>query len=649
MSWINRYGVRIGSALALLFAILGVSRVPVAAQQRAAYVFDGKRISFTHLVSQNGRPAIGINDPGLKALLNDLGATVTWQPNERYVLFTTAEPIVVSFAIGDSRYDVGPITQQAPFAPYVRAGEAFVPFEELVRSLGLAPQRDGNDIVLQPQLASIEVQSASGGTKIVAHAGIPLDAHVVSDTNGKVVLAFEGVGTTLERTRRVQANGLREIDIQTEGSARNPRTLVTLVLAPGATHGPPATDDQRDFAMGLNGASVGQPIAENPAPAQPQSTPTEQPSPQPVSPADQSTWGASPPAQPGAVTVTAVNGSGTPDGFQVNVAVNGNASYEWHRLRPPDNRWYVDIHNASLGMPPSDQNGSGPVQSVRVRQAANQTVRVALSLADYDLVDVHPSDSGLTINVSNGVADINGTEKSGSGFVGSNAVANAAPAGAPPADNGGWKFAPRPSDQNNGFVAQNPRLIVIDPGHGGSDAGTVHGGLSEKMLALDMAKRLRTILIARGWQVMMTRDTDKDVYGPYDSAHDELQARDDIANKNGARMFVSIHVNGFINAGPRGVTTYYSKPIDSPLATNVQRRLAKNLGTADDGTVKSHLYVTLHSTMPAVLVETAFLTNPDDYAKLASPDWRQKVAESIADGIGDYAGSPAGSEQDPGQ
>jgi N-acetylmuramoyl-L-alanine amidase len=97
------------------------------------------------------------------------------------------------------------------------------------------------------------------------------------------------------------------------------------------------------------------------------------------------------------------------------------------------------------------------------------------------------------------------------------------------------------------------------------------------------------------------------------------------------------------------VTTYYSKPIDAPLAANVQRRLAMNLGTTDDGTVKSHLYVTLHSTMPAVLIETAFLTNPDDYAKLSSPDWRQKVAQSIADGIGDYAGSPPGSAQDNGQ
>jgi N-acetylmuramoyl-L-alanine amidase len=67
----------------------------------------------------------------------------------------------------------------------------------------------------------------------------------------------------------------------------------------------------------------------------------------------------------------------------------------------------------------------------------------------------------------------------------------------------------------------------------------------------------------------------------------------------------------------------------------VEANLAQD-GTKDDGVIKSHLYVTYHTRMPAVLVETAFLTNPSDYALLASPAWRQKVAQEIADGIGQY-------------
>jgi N-acetylmuramoyl-L-alanine amidase len=72
------------------------------------------------------------------------------------------------------------------------------------------------------------------------------------------------------------------------------------------------------------------------------------------------------------------------------------------------------------------------------------------------------------------------------------------------------------------------------------------------------------------------------------------------------------------------------------LAQVVERQLSSD-GTKDDGIVKSHLYVTLHTKMPAVLVETAFLSNPSDYALLTSAAWRQKVVQEIADGIAQYA------------
>ena len=99
---------------------------------------------------------------------------------------------------------------------------------------------------------------------------------------------------------------------------------------------------------------------------------------------------------------------------------------------------------------------------------------------------------------------------------------------------------------------------------------------------------------------------------------------------------VRIHTNAFINSGPYGTTCYISKPDDVALARMIETHLA-NDGTKDDGVVKSHLYVTLHTKMPAVLVEMAFLTNPNDLALLGSPAWRQKVAQEIADGIGEYS------------
>jgi N-acetylmuramoyl-L-alanine amidase len=179
-------------------------------------------------------------------------------------------------------------------------------------------------------------------------------------------------------------------------------------------------------------------------------------------------------------------------------------------------------------------------------------------------------------------------------------------------------------------------LIVIDPGHGGSDRGTIHGGVAEADLTLDMAKRLRDILVARGWQVKLTHDSDVDVYSPNDSPRDELQARVNIANDAGARLFISIHVNAFINSGPYGTTYYVSKPDDTALARAVETHLESD-GTKDDGIIQSHMYVTYHTRMPAVLIETAFLSNPSDYALLTSTAWREKVVEEMADGIAQYA------------
>ncbi len=184
---------------------------------------------------------------------------------------------------------------------------------------------------------------------------------------------------------------------------------------------------------------------------------------------------------------------------------------------------------------------------------------------------------------------------------------------------------------------------MLDPGHGGSDTGAMHNGLMEKEITLDIALRLRTLLVSRGWIVRMTRDTDRDVYGPNASDVAELQARVDVANNAGARMFVSIHANSSTSSVPSGTTSYYYKPQDRPLAAAIQARLIALLGTKDDGVVRERFYVIHRTTMPAALIETAFVSNADDAARLRSPNFRQQIAVGIADGIKDYAGQPSSS------
>jgi len=247
-----------------------------------------------------------------------------------------------------------------------------------------------------------------------------------------------------------------------------------------------------------------------------------------------------------------------------------------------------------------------------------------LSLPSWEQGDVAPGKDGITGVVSNRVV---AAATRGSGTFGSVAVANASPLASPAASPGSH------------YVPANPKLIAIDPGHGGSDPGSVRGNLQEKTVTLDVAKRVRDILIERGWQVVMTRTDDRDVFAPNASASDELQARDNVANSRGARLFVSIHVNAYVNAGPHGATTYYYKPGDLALARALDRRIASELSIADDGLVKDKLWVINHAAMPAALVETAYISNPDDLALLQSASWRQKMAQAIADGIVDYAGS----------
>lgn len=603
---------------------------PALADASLTALYQGHTIRFSHVSTVSGAIAIGVEDPGFQALLRGTGALLTWKPGERYVLITTSLPTVVSFSLGDLRYDVGPIALQARFAPYERGNEAYLPFNEVLGALDLALRQDGAVKVLQPQLAALDVRQESDRVTLLAHGGAPLHARIVQANASAVTYAFDGVGTTLSGTRQVGAGGVRSVEIAGSGTVRDPITLVTVALEAGAIAQAPTNAGDRDVELTFSGG--GAPAA---------SIAEESPTPEPAPPSES---GPAPngPATNGPALVTAVTAQPSAGGISVAVAVTGNASYEWHRLRDPDNRFWIDVENATLQGPPIDQSAAGPVLSMRVRQDDPTTVRIALSLDGPKSIAVTPSATGLLVEVGN--EDVADASRSGSGSVGSvlsSTEQNAALVTPAPLENSSsdmnnsdetnWKFGPRSS-----YVPTNPRLIVIDPGHGGSDPGTQHGGLREADLTLDMAKRLRDILVARGWQVRLTRETDVDVYAPNDSAHDELQARVDVANKAGARLFVSIHANAFINSGPYGTTCYISKPDDVAFARIVERELAAD-GTKDDGVIKAHYYVTYHTRMPAVLIETAFLTNPGDYALLASAAWRQKVAQEIADGIGEYA------------
>lgn len=202
------------------------------------------------------------------------------------------------------------------------------------------------------------------------------------------------------------------------------------------------------------------------------------------------------------------------------------------------------------------------------------------------------------------------------------------------------KIARTPNYRVNGGI--KGKVVVLDPGHGGSDPGAIGGsGLMEKEVTLPIANALKKELQDRGAKVYMTRTTDVDVYGPHASGVDELQARVDVATKYSADAFVSIHINSFNNPTVGGIATYYydKTPYDEGLASNVQGEIAGEEGFGGDrGIQPGDLYVLRHTDMPAVLVELGFISNKQEEKLLKTSRTQQDFARRIADGIEKYFG-----------
>jgi len=220
--------------------------------------------------------------------------------------------------------------------------------------------------------------------------------------------------------------------------------------------------------------------------------------------------------------------------------------------------------------------------------------------------------------------------------------------------------------------------IVIDPGHGGHDTGTVGPhGLREKDLVLDVSLRLRKLLEEKaGADVVMTRSNDTFV---------PLEERTAIANQKDADLFVSVHANASRNASARGVETYYLNFTSDPHALEVAARenatseesvhqlqdlvkkivltekIKESQAFADDvqhavygrlinagagqgnrGVKRAPFVVLIGANMPSILAEISFLTNPYDERQLRKPEYRQKVAEALYQGIYQYVSAFGG-------
>jgi len=198
------------------------------------------------------------------------------------------------------------------------------------------------------------------------------------------------------------------------------------------------------------------------------------------------------------------------------------------------------------------------------------------------------------------------------------------------------------------------QTIVLDPGHGGFDKGAISGYGYEKDYALDLARMLRPLLQAKGFRVVMTRESD--VFVPL-----ELRAR--IANATHDSIFVSLHFNatdhdpmatGFeiYSLTPRGAPSTYEDWL-TQMSINVQNgteadaasvelssciyhSLIGHIGEFDRGIKRARFAVLRQTKIPAVLVEGGFLTERGESRLIAKPEWRKRLADAICTGIDNF-------------
>ena len=175
-------------------------------------------------------------------------------------------------------------------------------------------------------------------------------------------------------------------------------------------------------------------------------------------------------------------------------------------------------------------------------------------------------------------------------------------------------------------VAVAKPTIIIDAGHGGHDRGGVPGQrYSEKVYALDVAKRLQARLKGAGFKTVMTRSGDYFV---------GLRERCNIANRTRNAVFVSVHFNSAKREGANGIETYYYGRKSGSLAAAVHKRMVRAAGTEDRRVRQRGFYVLRNTKTTAILCECGFLTNGVEGRRVASSaTHRQKLADSIADGV----------------
>lgn len=190
------------------------------------------------------------------------------------------------------------------------------------------------------------------------------------------------------------------------------------------------------------------------------------------------------------------------------------------------------------------------------------------------------------------------------------------------------------------------KTIVADAGHGGIDPGANRPGILEKETNLAIALQVRDVLESYGANVVLTRETDRElselcdndkVRGRY---RRDLNARREMIQESNADFFVSIHANASSDSRRRGIECYYATNSEEgkALAYAIQEQLSM-IAPVNQQARPAEFYVLRRSSVPAVLIEVGFITNPEEKILLQSQEYQRKLAEAIVKGIAKYSQS----------
>ena len=192
-------------------------------------------------------------------------------------------------------------------------------------------------------------------------------------------------------------------------------------------------------------------------------------------------------------------------------------------------------------------------------------------------------------------------------------------------------------------LATASKVIVIDPGHGGHDPGKVGSqGVYEDEINLKIALKLKNYLEQSGATVIMTRMDDDYLEGPAGNTHKrrDMSFRKQVMELSEADMIISIHQNAFTQSQVRGAQVFYYKDSENAklLAKNVQDSIREYADNNNTRQIKSsqEYYILKVSSMPGVIVECGFLTNPEEEKLLISDTYQDQMAWAIYRGIVSY-------------